>query len=69
MKAVLAAVGLSALLVGCSHERTPYSAADETSNPPRAEAVFTNTPVTPTSDRTNSRVYVTDQTNAAGARR
>ena len=59
---ILAIISSALFLVGCSYERTPYSAAEKTNNPPRAEAAYTNTPVapTPTSDRTNARVYSTN---------
>jgi len=57
MKGGVAVLGLAVLLVGCSHERSPYTSAERTNNPPTASAVFTNPTVLPTSDRTNSRVY------------
>jgi hypothetical protein len=57
---VAVALGLCMLLVGCSHERSPYTSAERTNNPPTASAVFTNPTVVPTSDRTNSRVYPGD---------
>ena len=66
-------LSLSLFLAGCYQDRAPYTTVDETSNPPRAQSVFTNpVVVTPTGERTNSRVYPGDpaQTNrGSGANR
>ena len=35
-------------VAGCSHEKTPYTVVDETSNPPRIDPSLTNRPVAPT---------------------
>jgi PBP1b-binding outer membrane lipoprotein LpoB len=72
MKAVIALAGLTLLVGGCSHERTPYTSVDITNNPPQADPSFTNPVLIPTSDRTNSRVYPsapTANTNAASTNR
>jgi hypothetical protein len=54
MKRAGAVLFLSWMVVGCYHERSPYSAAEETNNPPSTQPAFTNPVPTPVSDRTNS---------------